>query len=96
MGERRFCYKCMEKFDMDQHICPHCGFDDTTPHNAMYITPGTVLRDRYLVGVLLEYNGEGATYMGYDISTSCKVMLREYMPINLCTRVKGRASVSVN
>ena len=96
MGERRFCYKCMEKFDMDQHICPHCGFDDTTPHNSTYITPGTVLRDRYLVGVLLEYNGEGATYMGYDISTSCKVMLREYMPINLCTRVKGRATISVN
>ena len=86
----------MEKFDMDQHICPHCGFDDKTPHNAMYITPGTVLRDRYLVGVLLEYNGEGATYMGYDISTSCKVMLREYMPINLCTRVKDRAAISVN
>lgn len=86
----------MEKFDMDQHICPHCGFDDKTPHNAMYITPGTVLRDRYLVGVLLEYNGEGATYMGYDISTSCKVMLREYMPINLCTRVKDRATISVN
>ena len=96
MGERRFCYRCMEKFDMDQHICPHCGFDDTTPHNAMYITPGTVLRDRYLIGVLLEYNGEGATYMGFDISTSCKVMIREYMPINLCTRVKGRATVSVN
>lgn len=96
MGERRFCYRCMEKFDMDQHICPHCGFDDTTPHNAMYITPGTVLRDRYLIGVLLEYNGEGATYMGYDISTSCKVMIREYMPINLCTRVKDRATISVN
>lgn len=86
----------MEKYDMDQHICPHCGFDDTTPHNSMYIAPGTVLRDRYLVGVLLEYNGEGATYMGYDISTSCKVMLREYMPVKLCTRVKDRATISVN
>lgn len=96
MGERRFCYRCMEKYDMDQHICPHCGFDDTAPHNANYITPGTVLRDRYLIGVLLEYNGEGATYIGHDLSTGCKVMLREYMPINFCTRVKNKATISVN
>ena len=96
MGERRFCYRCMEKYDMDQHICPHCGFDDTAPHNANYITPGTVLRDRYIIGVLLEYNGEGATYIGHDISTGCKVMLREYMPINFCTRVKNKATISVN
>ncbi|MCR4888252.1 MAG: PASTA domain-containing protein [Ruminococcus sp.] len=96
MGERRFCYRCMEKYDSDQHICPHCGFDDTTAHNPMYIAPGTVLRDRYLIGILLEYNGEGATYVGHDISTGCKVLLREYMPINLCTRVKNRATISVN
>ncbi|MBP3380522.1 MAG: PASTA domain-containing protein [Ruminococcus sp.] len=96
MGERRFCYRCMEKYDMDQHICPHCGFDDRTPSNPMYITPGTVLRDRYLVGELLEYNGEGATYVGQDLSTDCKVMLREYMPVDFCTRVKNKATISVN
>ncbi len=96
MGERRFCYRCMEKYDSDQHICPYCGFDETTPHNANYITPGTVLRDRYLVGVLLECNGEGAAYIGHDLSTDCKVMLREYMPVNFCTRVKNKATISVN
>lgn len=96
MGERRFCYRCMEKYDADQHICPYCGFDETTPHNANYITPGTVLRDRYLVGVLLESNGEGAAYVGHDLSTDCKVMLREYMPVNFCTRVKNKATISVN
>lgn len=96
MGERRFCYKCMEKYDTDQHICPYCGYDETTPHNANYITPGTVLRDRYLVGVLLECNGEGAAYIGHDLSTDCKVMLREYMPANFCTRVKNKAIISVN
>lgn len=96
LGERRFCYRCMEKYDMDQHICPHCGFDETAPHNANYIAPGTILRDRYLVGVLLECNGEGATYIGHDLSTECKVLLREYMPVNFCTRVKNKATISVN
>lgn len=96
MGERKFCYRCMEKYDMEQHICPHCGFDDTTPYNPMYITPGTVLHDRYMVGIMLNHNGEGVTYVGHDISTGCKVMLREYMPANFCTRVKGKTTISVN
>ena len=96
MGERKFCYKCMEKYDAHLHVCPHCGYDEATPANPAYITPGTLLHDRYLVGILLEYNGEGATYAGYDVSTDCKVLLREYMPINLCTRVKNKATISVN
>lgn len=96
MGERKFCYRCMEKYDMEQHICPHCGYDDDSPHNPMYIIPGTVLHDRYMVGILLSYNGEGATYIAHDISTDCKVLLREYMPINFCTRVRNKATISVN
>ncbi|MBQ9899143.1 MAG: protein kinase, partial [Ruminococcus sp.] len=96
MGERKYCYKCMEKYDADQYVCPHCGYDENTPHDPMYIAPGTILHDRYLVGILLVNNGEGATYVGYDISTGCKVLLREYMPINLCTRVKNKAVISVN
>lgn len=86
----------MEKFDMDKHICPSCGYDDTTPNNPMYITPGTILRDRYLVGILMDSNGEGATYTGFDISTGGRVMIREYMPVNLCTRVRNKATISVN
>lgn len=96
MGERGFCYRCMEEYDMDQHICPHCGFDQTTPHNANFIAPGTILRDRYLVGILVDYNGEGASYIGLDLSTGCKIKLREYMPANFCTRVKNKSVISVN
>lgn len=86
----------MEKYDSGVNVCPHCGYDDRTPYDPMYITPGTILRDRYLVGVLIENNGEGASYTGYDISTECRVLIREYMPINLCTRVKDKATISVN
>lgn len=96
MGERKFCYKCMEKYDSALNVCPSCGYVETASHNPMFITPGTVLHDRYLVGILLEYNGEGATYVGHDISTGCRVLLREYMPVNLCTRIKNKATISVN
>lgn len=96
MGERKFCYNCMETYEAQRTVCPYCNYDENSLHDTMYIAPGTILHDRYLVGVLLRYNGEGATYIGYDKVISCKVLLREYMPINLCTRVKDKPTISVN
>lgn len=96
MGERKFCYKCMEQYDTQLHVCPNCGYDDRAPHNPMYIAPGTILREKYLFGVLLDFNGDGATYAAYDISAERKLLIREYMPINLCTRVKNKPIISVN
>lgn len=96
MGESKYCYRCMAKYDAAQHICPECGYVESSTYNPMYVPPGTILHDKYLCGILLEYNGEGATYAGCDISTGKKVLIREYMPINLCTRVKNKAVISVN
>lgn len=86
----------MEQYDSQRAVCPNCGYCYTDDYNAMYIAPGTILHDRYVVGLLRSYNGEGATYIGYDKVTGCKVLIREYMPINLCTRVKGKPTISVN
>jgi len=96
LGDLKHCYKCMEEYDAELHVCPHCGYDENTPHNPMYIAPGTLLHEKYLCGILLEFNGEGATYAGKDISTGKKVQIREYMPITLCTRIKNRSTISVN
>lgn len=95
MGERKICYKCMKRYDNGLSMCPSCGYAENTPSNPIYISPGTILHDRYLVGVLLEYNGEGASYIAHDTSTECTVMIREYMPINLCTRAEGSSDIEV-
>lgn len=96
MGDSKFCYKCMEQYDASLHVCPACGFVESDAHEPMYVPPGTILHGKYLCGILLEYNGEGATYIGTDISTGKKVHIREYVPINLCTRVKNKPTISVN
>lgn len=90
------CYRCMESYDGLKSVCPNCGYDGSTPHNPMYIAPGTILHERYIIGVLLGFNGEGATYIAYDKVIGCKVLIREYMPITLCTRVKNKPTISVN
>ena len=76
--------------------CRLCGYSDLDPHIPTYLEPKTFLNDRYIVGRLLSYNGEGAVYIGYDTVTSSKVTIKEFMPDTLCTRHKGDADISVN
>ena len=96
MGERRLCYGCMEMKSDYHKVCPNCGYADNTPYDPDYIAPGTVLVDRYAVGIKIGHNSEGATYIGYNQSLSSKVLIREYMPQGLCRRVQGKATITVN
>ncbi len=96
MGERKLCYGCMQmKSELDR-ICPHCGYTEGSSYDQNFIAPGTVLNERYAVGVKIGHNSEGATYIGYNKSIGCRVLIREYMPQGLCVRVKGKATISVN
>lgn len=94
--KKKFCYRCMEEYEGIASVCPDCGYDNNSPYDNMYLAPGTVLHNRYIVGVLLSFNGEGATYIAYDKSIECKVLVREYMPLNLCSRMENSSVVSVN
>ncbi len=96
MGERMLCPGCMEMKPETEKVCHNCGYAENTPFDPNYIAPGTVLNDRYAVGVKLGHNSEGATYIGYNKSIGCKVLIREYMPQGLCVRVRGKATISVN
>ena len=96
MGERRLCCGCMEYKPAEAAVCPNCGYADGTAYDTNYIAPGTELNERYIVGVMLRHNSEGATYLGYNKSIGCKVLIREYMPEGLCTRMKGIPMISVN
>ncbi len=95
MGERKLCYGCMERIEFSGGVCPHCGYSNQSPSDPSFIIPGTQLNQRYIVGVALTANGEGITYLAYDQSIGCKVLLREYMPPNLCNRVAGSPVISV-
>ena len=79
-----------------QNVCPNCGYDQNTASLASYLKPGTILHERYLVGKALSSNGEGITYIAYDKTVGCKVIIREYMPEQLCSRVAGSALINVD
>ena len=78
MSDLKLCFGCMEPMGSDETVCPRCGFDPHGTCLSNYLKPGTVLHERFLVGKMLAANGEGVTYIGYDSSVDCKVLIREY------------------
>lgn len=95
MSNLNLCYGCMEPLG-DESVCKHCGYDQNTAAHAGHLKPGTVLHERFTVGRALAANGEGITYIAYDNSVGCKVLVREYMPQQLCSRVPDSAEINVS
>lgn len=94
----RLCYGCMQQLEDDHAaVCPHCGYrPDEAVDTSVYLKPGTVLADKYLVGRSLGYGGFGITYIGWDRNLSRKVCIKEYFPRNLSRRVsQGQSTVTV-
>lgn len=94
MSEQKLCYGCMEPLG-EGKVCAHCGYDQNTPAAENRLKPGTVLHERYLIGKALESNGEGITYIAFDKTVGCKVLVREYMPAQICSRAADTALVNV-
>ena len=45
------CLGCMETYDEELDICPHCGYmEGTMPEEAIHVIPGSVLKNRYIIG----------------------------------------------
>ena len=89
------CMSCMKDIG-DSKQCPYCGFHVDSQQITPYLPIRTVLGNRYLVGKLLEYNGDGATYMGLDLSTREPVNIREFFPEGIAQRDAKTMEVSAD
>lgn len=91
----RFCLGCMTEQNGEQ-VCPNCGWRGTNPQeSALFLAPGTVLNQRYLIGRVLGYGGFGITYLAFDLDLHLKLAIKEYLPRNWATRALGSAGISV-
>lgn len=95
LTETTLCMGCMNDKTYDGP-CKLCGYSDSDPYIPTYLAPKTILNERYIVGRLLSYNGEGAVYIGFDTAAGAKVTIKEFMPDTLCTRRKGETVITVN
>ncbi len=95
MDEMKYCPYCMNPVEPGEP-CPSCGLTAgayaPSPH---HLPPGTVLRERYLIGRVLGEGGFGITYIGCDLRLELKVAIKEYFPTDRANRV-ARASTEVS
>jgi serine/threonine-protein kinase len=98
--ETSLCMGCMtqskDAFGDNVKICAVCGYAENGVFLSSYLAPRTFLAERYIIGKLISYNGEGAYYIAYDTVNEMKVTVREYMPDTLCGRGKEAEAIEVN
>ncbi len=88
------CMSCMREIG-DSKQCPYCGYHAESTQIPPYLPVRTVIANRYLVGKMLEYNGEGATYIGWDLSEKKAVKIREFIPDSFTARTTSNLTLQV-
>lgn len=90
------CLNCMNTFDEKYGVCPHCGFiPGTPPKEAYHLYPGTILKNRYLIGTTVGFGGFGITYRAWDQVLDKKVAIKEFYPNGIVNRVPGEKNVII-
>lgn len=88
------CMSCMREIG-EKKQCPHCGYHADSVQIPPYLPVRTVVSNRYLIGKMLEYNGEGATYIGWDLAEKKAVKVREFIPDKFTTRTTANLTLQV-
>lgn len=88
------CMNCFEQLKSGS-VCEHCSYDNDTVTDTMYLSPKTVLNNRYVVGTVIEHCSDACTYNGYDTQLDTVVEIREFLPKGIANRLEGNKDVHV-
>lgn len=89
------CMNCMEELREGEGICHKCKKTPSTLQPYPFISKGTKIGDRYIIGKGLHKNSESLGYIGYDFVKNSKVYIKEFFPSEFCIRQSdGRLKVN--
>ncbi len=94
ISSETLCMGCMRDIG-DEKKCPHCGFHVDTVQEPPFLPVRSVIANRYLLGRALERNGEGVTYIGWDIAEKKAVFIREFSPAAITVRNDSSLNLQV-
>lgn len=89
---------CMNCFSVkgQYEVCPYCGYVEGTPQKQPhFLTPGTILNNRFIVGMAIGAGGFGITYKCWDNSLGITVAIKEFYPVGLVNRAPGESKVGL-
>ena len=91
------CLCCFSEYEDLYDVCPECGEPlQQKPVQPIDLLPGTVLEDRYIVGLEINQGGFGIVYKAYDTNLDSVVALKEFFVGRLATRAVGQENVIVS
>lgn len=91
------CYWCFQSFDDKLDICPCCGkAHTTTPEEPIYLFPGSILKDRYIIGHCIGSGGFGIVYTAWDMKLETVLAVKEFYVNRLLMRIYGQKEVLVS
>ncbi len=94
MSYENLCMNCMREIG-DAKQCPHCRFITSSPQLPPFLPHRTIVGGRYLLGNVMTANGDGATYISFDLERRAVVTVREFLPDTLITRTLESSVLNV-
>ena len=85
MAYETLCMNCMHEIGEEKQ-CPYCNFRNESPQFPPYLPHRTVIGGRYVLGNVIDANGDGVTYIAFDIERKAVVEVREFLPDTLAIR----------
>ncbi len=88
------CMGCMR--EIGDHVeCPSCGFDNSKGQHSPFLPYGTILHGRYIVGSVIDTNGESSRYIAFDKQTGDVVIVCEFLPMGLFEREHDQTNLHI-
>lgn len=96
MGKHR-CLSCFKEYDDSYDICPECGtVKDPAPKEPVHLKPGTVVGDRYIIGLAVGSGGFGIIYKAWDMKLETVVAVKEFFASRIVIRAAGENRIIVS
>ena len=94
VSSENLCMGCMREIG-EEKKCPYCGYHTDSAQSPPFLPVRTVIANRYLAGKVVDYNGEGVTYIGWDLEEKRAVNIRELLPSSITTRTASNLFLQV-
>jgi serine/threonine-protein kinase len=94
VSSENLCMGCMREIG-EEKKCPYCGYHADTAQPLPYLPVRTVIANRYMTGKVVDFNGEGVTYIGWDMQENRAVNIRELLPASITARTASNLFLQV-
>lgn len=91
------CLSCFKEYSEEFEVCPFCGaLKEPEPNEPIHLQPGTILANRYLIGLSVGVGGFGIVYRAWDMKLGAPIAVKEFYVGRLSIRTPGQKTITAN